>query len=92
MTSEVFMKKKRIKLDKEEQELLDSFENDEWKSVKNLRHEKDVAKKAARNTLRKDARVNILSSTVTSSTKLHLKVCHIRRDRKHIAQYAAGHQ
>lgn len=58
------MKKKRIKLDKEEKELLDSFENDEWKSVKNLRHEKDVAKKAARNTLRKDARVNIrLSST-----------------------------
>jgi len=58
------MKKKRIKLDKEEQEFLDSFDKGEWKSVKNLKHEKDVARKAARNTLRKDARVNIRLSSI----------------------------
>jgi predicted DNA binding CopG/RHH family protein len=57
------MSKKRA-LDADEQALLKSFDKGEWQSVKNLHHEKDVAKRAARNTLRKDARVNIrLSST-----------------------------
>ncbi len=53
------MKKKQIKLDMEEQELLDSYNKGEWKSVKNLNKAKSIAKKAAKNTLRKDARVNI---------------------------------
>lgn len=57
------MKKKQIKLSTEEQELLNSYEKDEWKTVKNFKHEKDVAKKAAINTLRKDARVNIRLSS-----------------------------
>lgn len=59
------MKKKqaKLKLDAYEQELLDSFDKGEWTSVKNLRHEKDIAKKAAKNTLRKDARVNIRLSS-----------------------------
>lgn len=57
------MKKKQIKLDADEQALLDSFDKGEWKSVKNFKNERDIAKKAARNTLRKDARVNIRLSS-----------------------------
>jgi predicted DNA binding CopG/RHH family protein len=55
----VFVTAKRVKLDKDEQELLSSVESGEWHSVKNLKHDVETAKKAARNTLRKDARVNI---------------------------------
>ncbi len=46
------------KLDKEEKEILESYENDEWVSVLN---EIDVAKykAAAKNTFKKDKRVNI---------------------------------
>ena len=48
-----------MKLDKNEKELLNSFERGEWKSVKNLsgvkRHFQDIA----RETLRKDRRINI---------------------------------
>lgn len=56
--------KKTIKLDPSEQEISDSFDKGEWKSVKNTNREMSTAKKAAKNTLRKDARINIrLSST-----------------------------
>ena len=48
-----------VKLDEEEQELLESFERGEWKSVDNLEEEIARAKIIAANTLRKDARVNI---------------------------------
>lgn len=48
-----------VKLDEEEQELLESFERGEWKSVDNLAEEIARAKIIAANTLRKDARVNI---------------------------------
>lgn len=44
-------------------ELSDSFDKGEWKSVKNLKHEIETAKKAAKNTLRKDARINIRLSS-----------------------------
>lgn len=47
------MKKRKTKLDADEQALLDSFDKGEWKSAKNLKAEIDFAKKAARNTLRK---------------------------------------
>jgi predicted DNA binding CopG/RHH family protein len=50
-------KKKKVdsyQLDQEEQDLLSSFENDEWKSVKNLKKEKLSAKTTASKTLRKD--------------------------------------
>jgi predicted DNA binding CopG/RHH family protein len=57
------MKNKQIKFDAEEQALLDSFDKGEWKPVKDLKHEKNLAKKAAENTLRKDARVNIRLSS-----------------------------
>lgn len=42
------------KLDHEEKALLSSFENDEWRSVKNLEKEKSSARKTATKTLRKD--------------------------------------
>lgn len=47
-----------IKLNKEEKEILDSYENDEWVSVST---ELDIAKykTAAKNTFKKDKRVNI---------------------------------
>lgn len=57
-------------LDHEEEELLSSFENDEWKSVKNLKKEKLNARKTASRTLRKDVRINIrLTSSDVSSIK-----------------------
>jgi predicted DNA binding CopG/RHH family protein len=46
-------------LDKEEKELLDSFEKGELKSVKNLSKRKTELKAYARATIRKDKRVNI---------------------------------
>ncbi len=58
------MRKKPIKLDADEEELISSYENDEWKSVKNLKQEVALAKKAAKNTFRKDARVNIRLASV----------------------------
>lgn len=52
-----------LKLDKDEKELSDSFDKGEWKSVKNLKQQIGVAKKAAKNTLSKDARINIRLSS-----------------------------
>ncbi len=46
-------------LDKEEKELLDSFENNEWVSVENVRERKVQMESYARATIRKDKRVNI---------------------------------
>ena len=54
---------KKTRLDKEEQELLDSFESGEWKPVKNVKGEIAKHRKRARNTLRKDRRVNIRISS-----------------------------
>ncbi|MBI5551978.1 MAG: antitoxin [Desulfobacterales bacterium] len=47
------------KLAKEEKALLDSFEKDEWIPVKNLAKRKKELSEYARNTLRKDKRLNI---------------------------------
>ena len=49
---------KKIKLDKEEQGILASFERGEWKAVKDSRQEIARHRKHARDTLRKDRRVN----------------------------------
>lgn len=58
------------KIDPEDSELLSSFENDEWKSVKNLEEEKKYARKIATKSLRKDVRINIrLSSGDVSNIK-----------------------
>jgi predicted DNA binding CopG/RHH family protein len=55
-TSKVKMK---AKLTKEEQEILDSFEKGEWVPVKNLAKRKTELMSYARNTLKKDKRLNI---------------------------------
>lgn len=47
------------KLDSEEQDLLDSVERGEWKTVKNFKEESTIAKKAASNYLQKNAKINI---------------------------------
>lgn len=54
----------KIKLDKEEKDILDSYERGEWKSVKNLKEEIKKHRGYARQTLRKDKRVNIRISSM----------------------------
>jgi len=49
----------KTKLTKEEKEILDSFEKDEWIPVANLAERKKELVAYARNTLRKDRRLNI---------------------------------
>lgn len=49
----------KINLDKEEKDILDSFERGEWKSVPNVKAEIEKHRKYARKTLKKDKRVNI---------------------------------
>lgn len=68
------MKKNKLSdlqnLDREEQDLLASFEKGEWKTVKKVAKEKAQAKKIAAKTLRKDVRINIrLSSSDVSTIK-----------------------
>lgn len=62
------MKKKQdvfnVKLDHEEQELLQSVERGEWKSVKNAKEEAAFAKEAAANSLRKDERITLRLSSI----------------------------
>lgn len=53
----------KIKLDKEEKEILESFERGEWKQVKNLKAEIKKHQEYARKTLKKDKRVNIRISS-----------------------------
>lgn len=54
---------KKLYLDQEEQNLMESLERGEWKSVKNLKQEIRKHRQYARNTLRKDKRVNIRISS-----------------------------
>ena len=49
----------KTKLTKEEKEILDSFEKDEWVPVTDLTKRKKELMAYARNTLRKDKRLNI---------------------------------
>ncbi len=46
-------------IDPEEKELMESIENDEWEPVKNIGNEKEKVMSAARNTLKKDKRINL---------------------------------
>jgi len=46
-------------LDKEESDLMQSLENGEWESVIDLKQQKKAAVEAARNTLKKDKRINL---------------------------------
>jgi predicted DNA binding CopG/RHH family protein len=47
------------KLRKEENDLLKSYERDEWRSKKNVAQRKEQLREIARNTMKKDRRVNI---------------------------------
>lgn len=47
------------KLDAEEKDWLESFERGEWKTVDNLEEVRKELQEAARNTLRKNKRINI---------------------------------
>lgn len=63
-------KSKEIALEQEEKRLLDSFEKNEWKTIKNFKEAKGVAEKTAKKTLSKDVRINIrLSSSDVSNIK-----------------------
>jgi predicted DNA binding CopG/RHH family protein len=48
-------------LDDEERELIESIENGEWKTLPKdvVKKEMSIARQAARNTMRKDARLNV---------------------------------
>lgn len=54
-----FDKKAFEPIDKEERELLESIEGGEWKPVENIKEEKEKVIVAARNTLKKDKRINL---------------------------------
>ena len=54
----------KIRLDKEEKELLESYARGEWKSVRNLKEEIEKHRGYARQTLKKDKRVNIRISSM----------------------------
>jgi len=46
-------------IDQEEKDLMESIERDEWEPVKKFDQEKEKAVSAARNTLKKDKRINL---------------------------------
>ena len=52
-----------VRLDPEEQELLESFERDEWRSITGREAESERYRGYARATFKKDKRVNIRIST-----------------------------
>ena len=54
---------KKMYLDDEERDLVESVERGEWKSVRNLKQEIKKHQQYAQNTLRKDKRVNIRISS-----------------------------
>jgi predicted DNA binding CopG/RHH family protein len=54
---------KKIILDKEEKDILESYERGEWESVKNPKKEIARLREYARNTLQKDKRINIRMSS-----------------------------
>jgi len=54
---------KKLKLEEEEKEILESFERDEWEPVLDLEKEVTRHQMYARNTLKKDKRINIRISS-----------------------------
>ena len=54
---------KKIILDEEEKDVLESYERGEWVSVKSPKKEKKKLQQYARNTLQKDKRINIRMSS-----------------------------
>jgi predicted DNA binding CopG/RHH family protein len=54
---------KKIILDDEEKDILESYEREEWVPVKSSKKEKKMLQQYARNTLQKDKRINIRMSS-----------------------------
>ncbi len=54
-----FSKKAFKPIDQEEKDLMKSIDREEWRPVKNINQEKEKAIAAARNTLKKDKRINL---------------------------------
>lgn len=54
-----FSNKNYQPIDNDEKDLMTSIENEDWQPVKNLDQEKKEAIKAARNTIKKDKRINL---------------------------------
>jgi predicted DNA binding CopG/RHH family protein len=52
-------KKAFMPIDPEEKKLMESIEKDDWRPVKDFDREKEKAISAARNTLKKDKRINL---------------------------------
>ena len=50
---------KMKKLEKEDQKIIESYDKDEWQSVKDFKEEKKKYRRYARNTLLKNKRINI---------------------------------
>jgi predicted DNA binding CopG/RHH family protein len=46
-------------IDKEERDLMESLDREDWNPVKNIKQEKEKAIMAARNTLKKGKRINL---------------------------------
>jgi len=57
-------------LDAEEKDIVESYENDEWQSVDNLKQEKESHSRYAKNTSIKNKRINI---RITERDLLNLK-------------------
>jgi predicted DNA binding CopG/RHH family protein len=67
-----------VPLDEEERELIESIERDQWVPVKDFKTEQQKAVQAARNTLKKDKRINLLSqkgTTIKSRSRPLRKAC-----------------
>ncbi len=58
------MKTKKLKLDKEEKEILESFAKGEWKTVPRSNNEIKKHASYAKSTLKKDKRINIRISQI----------------------------
>jgi len=54
---------KDYNLDQEESELLDSIESGEWESIDNVKEEISFHREIAKNTIKKDKRVNLRISS-----------------------------
>ena len=73
-----FEKTAFVPLDEEERELMESIERDEGVPVKDFKTEQQKAVQAARNTLKKDKRINLLSqkgTTIKSRSRPLRKAC-----------------
>jgi len=82
----------KLKLDKEEQELLESFENGEWVRVANPEAEIKRHQQYARNTLKKDKRVNIRLLQYLSSAQYvdNAEMDEILQDKELVRNLKAG--